>query len=194
MNIKQIIHKFIQSKMKFNKEENNLNEVIEYFDFSKVEHKLGFNIHPELKGYFNSYYFDVIEGIIFPNQIKLTDKWGSWFEFEGQHKNIIVTLDGIENKDINIERYIQIGFTEWTGGYDFGRRFHIGSMFDKRGDILLVFNNDTANIEWIDCEWGCYGDLEKDPNGILAESISHLILLLNDNIKYLYNKDKKINK
>jgi hypothetical protein len=182
MNIKQIIQKFVQNKMEFSEDENNLDEIIKEFDFSKVEHKLGFNIHPELKDYFNSYHFDVIEGIIFPSQIKPTDKWGNWFEFEGQHKNIFVTLDGIENKDINIERFIEIGFIEWTGGYDFGRRFHIGSLFDNRGDILLVFNNDTGNIEWIDCEWGCYGDLEKDPNGILAESISELVLLLNNNM------------
>ena len=157
--------------------DSELIESTKEFDFLKVEEKLGFPLHEDLKDYLNSSYGINIEGIILPNQIQPTDKWGSWFEFEEQNDKISVSLKSIENEKIDIESYIEKGFKEWTGGYDFGRRMNIGSLFDSRGDILLVFNNDTGKVEWIDCEWGCFGNLEEDPNGVLVNSIYELIVV-----------------
>ena len=48
--------------------------------------------------------------------------------------------------------------------------------------VLILFNNDTGCIEWLDCEYGGYGTLEKDPNGILANNIEEFLNKLSANI------------
>lgn len=190
--IKELIQEFVQN-MKVAGEIycNDISKNDMNFDFLKVEEKLGFAIHQDLKDFLNSFYIRSIEGIIFPNQIRPTQKWGSWFEFEEQNKSILLSLEGIKNEQTDIESYIEYSFNEWTGGYDFGRRMTIGSMYDSRGDILLVVNNDTGNVEWIDCEWGGFGNLDEDPNGILADSLCELINLLKDNIEYIGKMNKE---
>ncbi|SHJ39982.1 hypothetical protein SAMN02745163_01869 [Clostridium cavendishii DSM 21758] len=184
MSIKEIIQEFVTNIDEVDKNLNNeIRELKDEINFLKVEENLGFSLHKELKEFFSSFYFCEIQGVILPNQIKSTDKWGNWFEFEEQNKKIIVTLEGIESKAVDIEDYIKNSFECWTGGYDFGRRISIGNIYGSRGEILLVFNNDNGKVEWIDCEWGCFGNLNEDPNGVLADSLYDLINLLNENIK-----------
>ena len=192
MNIKESIRDFVLSMKEFDncrnkltEYKNKLSELDEKIDFSEVEEKLGYNLHQDLKDFYNSYYFKEIEGLVLPSQIKPTEKWGSWFEFEGQNKNISVSLNGIPNREMNLETFIDIKSKDWSGGNEFGRRLYIGSIYDDRDGIILVFNNDTGKIEWIDFEYGQYGNLEEDPNGVLANSLFELISLMKDNTKRL---------
>lgn len=147
-------------------------------DFSKAEEKLGFALNEELKEFYRKADFTNIYGFLKGQQIAETEKWGRWFE-----DDVNVKLFGIDDEinDERIEGFIQSNFEDWTGGYDFGKRIWIGELEDRRGSMLIVFNNDNGNVEWIDSEYGCFGNLEEDPNGILSTSIGQLISMLDNN-------------
>jgi hypothetical protein len=51
-----------------------------------------------------------------------------------------------------------------------GRNFYFNI-----GEILILFNNDTGKIEWIDCGYGYFDIYEENPNGILANSIQEFL-------------------
>lgn len=147
-------------------------------DFSKAEEKLGFALNEELKEFYRKSDFTNIHGFLKGQQIAETEKWKRWFK-----DDVNVKLLGIDDEinDERIESFIQFNFEEWTGRYDFGKRICIGELEDRRGSMLIVFNNDNGNVEWIDSEYGCFGNLEEDPNGILSASIDELIRMLDNN-------------
>ena len=66
---------------------------------------------------------------------------------------------------------IKTAFTDWTGGNDFGHRALIGAIVTNMGDFLVLFNNDTGNVEWMDCGYGYFDVYEENPNGIIADSV-----------------------
>ncbi|OGO84063.1 MAG: hypothetical protein A2Y22_03355 [Clostridiales bacterium GWD2_32_59] len=168
MKIKEFVREFIGSKEPAQ------------IEFKNVEESIGFELHRNLKEFWNSFCFNQIDGILHPSQIKLTEKWGNWFDYEGQNEEILITLLGIKVDD-DISKIVHTRLSSWTGGIDFGKRIELGTIEDTRGDMILVFNNDTGEIEWIDFEYGQFGDLNKDPNGVLADSIEELLELLTRN-------------
>ena len=141
-------------------------------DFSKAEEELKFPLHEDLKKFFRKSNFCHMYGGLSENQIPSTEKWGKWFE-----EDVVITLFGMDVGD-NFERFIKSKFEEWTGGNDFGHRVWIGDLVDNRGNMLIVFNNDNGNVEWIDSEYGNFGNLEEDPNGILCTNIHNFIEML----------------
>lgn len=149
-------------------------------DFSKIEEILKFSLNEDLKEFYKKTDFCKLCGFLHGNQIPETETWGSWFD-----EDVNVTLLGLDNEenDENIEKFIKSKYEDWTGGYDFGHRIWIGNLEDNRGNILIVFNNDNGNVEWIDSEYGCFGNLNEDPNGILSSSIDELVNILDKNIK-----------
>ena len=52
-----------------------------------------------------------------------------------------------------------------------GDRAWIGVIKKDMGDFLILFNNDTGNVEWIDCGYGYFDVYEENPNGIIANDI-----------------------
>jgi len=144
-------------------------------DFEEIDKKLKFSLNEDIKEFYRKTNFSKICGNIKGNQIAETKKWGTWFE-----EDVNITLFGMEN-DETIESFFKSKCEDWTGGFDFGNRIWIGNLEDNRGDMLVVFNNDNGNVEWIDSEYGCFGNLEEDPNGILASSIDELIKILDNN-------------
>ena len=43
------------------------------------------------------------------------------------------------------------------------------------GDFLILFNNNTGNVEWIDCGYGYFDIYEENPNGIIANDIDEFL-------------------
>ena len=72
-------------------------------------------------------------------------------------------------------RYIREHFYSWTGENDFGQRVYIGEFHTNIGSITIVINNQTGAVEWVDCEYGHYGKYEKNPHGILPESMDEFL-------------------
>lgn len=56
-----------------------------------------------------------------------------------------------------------------------GNRALIGSIDASVGEILLLFNNDTGEIEWNDPGYGHFEVYEENPYGIFAEDIEQFI-------------------
>lgn len=75
----------------------------------------------------------------------------------------------------NVAQEIEFAFQEWTGENDFGHSAMIGEFYFNIGKILILFNNDTGKIEWIDCEYGYFEVYEENPNGILAHSMQDFL-------------------
>ena len=40
---------------------------------------------------------------------------------------------------------------------------------------MILFNNDTGNVEWIDCGYGYFDVYEENPNGIIANDIDEFL-------------------
>lgn len=171
MNLKEVIYEYFQTN-----QPNSLVENTDFHDFSAIEQELGFKLHPDLQAYFGSYYFDEIEGILASSKVPATEKWGHWFEFNHEFK-LPVSLHGPE-RGKDMKEQIMRAYQVWTGGYDFGQRFWIGEIFANIGQILLVFNNETGTVEWIDTDYGSFGNLEQDPNGIFTPTLADLIVAL----------------
>ena len=55
----------------------------------------------------------------------------------------------------------------------------LGTIDTDMGEFLILFNNDTGNIEWNDCGYGHFEVYEENPNGIIANSIDEFLLKLN---------------
>lgn len=147
----------------------------ENIDFSRSEELIQFELHNNLKEFYKKTDLRKLRGVFHSYQIKATEKWGQWFLGD-----VDVELFGVDNKD-NFEEFIEAKLEDWTGGNDFGSRIWIGELEDSRGQMLILFNNDTGKVEWLDTEYGCFGNLEEDPNGVLADSIDELIEILAKN-------------
>lgn len=171
MNLKKNICEYFLAKPTNSYEENK-----EFQDFTSVEKELGFQLHEDMKTYFGSSFFDEIKGVLPSSRIPSTEKWGHWFEFNEEFA-LPVTLKGPE-RGKDLREQILYAFQAWTGGYDFGERFWIGEIDANIGQILLVFNNETGSVEWIDTDYGSFGNLEEDPNGLFAPTLADLIQAL----------------
>ena len=157
-------------------------------DWMKVEETVGFSLHPDLKKFYSRFLCEDRENIsgkftlIEDKFIKKTgnerfDKWFSLNECEGDLFYELYPIKNLEKAHIEIEH----AFTYWTGGNDFGHRALIGTLVTDMGDMLILFNNDTGNVEWNDCGYGYFDDYEENPNGIIANSIEEFLQKLFEN-------------
>lgn len=144
-------------------------------DWNSVESTVKFSIHDGLKNFYsrlicNEQYS--VEGKYFLEESQfmkpINDEYDSWISLiSGELYFDLYPLKTLNN----YEKSIQLAFTEWTGGNNMGKRALIGSINTDVGDILLLFNNDSGEIEWNDPGYGHFDVYEDNPYGIFAENI-----------------------
>lgn len=154
-------------------------------DWIKVEETIGFSLHSDLKKFYSRLlcgeqkkilgkFFLIEEKFIKKTGNKRFDTWFSLNECEGDLFYELYPIKELEKAYIEIES----AFTNWTGGNDFGHRALIGTINTDMGDFLILFNNDTGNVEWNDCGYGYFDIYEENPNGIIANNIEEFLLKL----------------
>lgn len=147
----------------------------EKVDFLKVENVLGFKLNDEVKSFYSRAIVKKVEGFFNLREsihIKLTgnDEFDHWFSFnncEGKSEFELYPLDNLNNA----EDFIRSAFDEWTGGNNFGKRIMIGQLYLNIGQILILINNETGQVEWVDCGYGYYDVYDENPNGVLAYTV-----------------------
>ncbi len=149
-------------------------------DWNEVENYLGFKLHDNVKVFFSrTLSEDGIQGVVnfcekdFIEQTGdvRNDKWLSFNHCEGKVEFELELLTISENAKFEIED----AFNRWTGGNDFGPRVMIGQFYFNIGEILILINNDTGKIEWMDCGYGYFDIYEANPHGILANDIQEFL-------------------
>ncbi len=145
-------------------------------DWKKVEDHMGFTIHKDLKDFYSRAAGKDIKGVVNFVEEKFIEKTGNerndtWFSFNQCEGKVEYKFSLLPDKPESAVDSIDYAFSEWTGGNDFGHRAFIGQFYCNIGQILILFNNDTGKIEWIDCGYGYFDVYEENPNGILANSI-----------------------
>lgn len=147
-------------------------------DWKKIETEVSFPIHQDLKDFYSSYRGNIkgivnfVEAVFFEKTgNKKFDTWISFNRCEGNTKYELYSVKSSENA----VKEILWAFEEWTGGNDFGHRAMIGQFDTNIGELLILFNNDTGKIEWIDCGYGYFDNYEDNPNGILANNIQDFL-------------------
>lgn len=152
-------------------------------DWTKVEESLGFVIHDDLKDFFSRMGKKDISDIVDFRESEFIVKTGdkrndTWFSFNECEGKTEYRLDTAVSAKTPVET-IRYCFEEWTGRNDFGRRAMIGEFYANIGQILILFNNDTGKIEWIDCGYGYFDVYEENPHGVLANSLEEFLEKLN---------------
>ena len=155
-------------------------------DWSSIENDIGFQLHNDLKRLYSRAYAKYVRGeikfedkdFLVPTSNKTFDEWFSKNHCNGE---VEISLNLIKDKE-SVDSTVRKAWKGWMGPFDFGKRIMIGNFDMNIGRILILFNNDTGCIEWLDCEHGGFGTLEKDPNGILANSIDEFLNKLSVNI------------
>ena len=149
-------------------------------DWEKIEEHMGFAIHKDLKDFYSRDAGKDIKDIVDFTEAKFVIKTGderndTWFSFNSCEGKVEYTLELLSKNPQDAIDTIDYVFSEWTGGNDFGHRACIGQSYFNIGEILILFNNDTGKIEWIDCGYGYFDIYEENPNGILANSIQEFL-------------------
>ena len=148
-------------------------------DWEKAEEEVGFRIHQDLKDFYTRLNGTKIGGKVNFIESKFLEKTGNeeydtWISSNECEGNVEYCLNPIKSLE-HAAQEIKFAFQEWTGGNDFGHRALIGEFFFNIGEILILFNNDTGNIEWVDCGYGYFDVYEENPNGILAKSMQSFL-------------------
>lgn len=156
---------------------NGANTIL--IDWEGIETEVGFQIHQDLKDFYSRISGTKIRDVVnFVEKIFLeetgNEKYDTWISFnqcEGKVQYSLTLIKSLENA----AQEIKYAFQEWTGGNDFGHRAMIGQFYFNIGEILILFNNDTGKIEWVDCGYGYFDVYEENPNGILANSVQDFL-------------------
>ena len=149
------------------------------FNWEEIETELGFKLNEGLKNFYSKAYEKIIRGEI---EFKETDyivptgndEYDKWFSFNKIDGNIEIKLDAIKSQE-EAQTRINSAYYDWKGGNDFGQRFLIGNFYTQIGNILILFNNETGKVEWMDCEYGYFNVFEQNPNGVLANTMDEFI-------------------
>lgn len=148
-------------------------------DFEGAERFLGFELHRSIRDFYSRVFAQKIcgevvipdKGFTIPIGIKRFDTWFSFNKIKGRTEYRLLPC----NRPEDSARFIRDQFYLWTGGNDFGERIMIGEFRTGIGDILILINNQTGAVEWVDCGYGYFDKYEKNPNGILAEDIEQFL-------------------
>lgn len=149
-------------------------------DWNEVEKHINFKLHDNVKDYFSRAFSNnsIIGSVKFtekdfikPTGNKRNDTWFSFNRCEGKVEFELEILKKAENAAFEIEN----AFNIWTGGNDFGHRAMIGQFYFNIGQILILINNDTGKVEWLDCGYGYFDIYDENPNGILADDIQEFL-------------------
>ena len=166
--------------MELKKAVENLNwdNATENLDWKKIEQETGFPIHQDLKKFYSVFTGKPhgVVNFIEKNFIEKTGnkKFDKWFSFNHCEGNVSYYFFPVTSPQ-NAAKEVIDAFKEWTGENDWGHRAMIGQFLTNIGDILILFNNDTGKVEWIDCGYGYFDIYEKNPNGILANSMEDFL-------------------
>ena len=144
-------------------------------DWTGVEKEVRFPVHQDLKDFYSRLTETRNYGKVDFAEAKFIEKTGdkrndTWFSFNECEGSVEYQLILIKSPE-NAAQEIRYAFEEWTGGNDFGHRAMIGEFYFNMGSVLILFNNDTGKIEWIDCEYGYFEVYDENPNGVLANSM-----------------------
>lgn len=147
--------------------------------WQRIEETLGFSIHKDLKDFYSRILCRKINGEVDFVEAEFLEKTGNerndtWISFNECEGKVEYSLSPVKSLETANEE-IEYAFKEWTGGNDFGHRAMIGQFYFNIGEILILFNNDTGKIEWIDCEYGYFDVYEENPNGILANCMQDFL-------------------
>lgn len=148
-------------------------------DWDKVEKSIGYTLHENTKDFFSRITAKKVNGrvnfvekdFVIPTNNERNDNWFSFNDCEGMTNYSLYPATSIKN----IADFIKKAIEAWTGGNNFGHRIYIGDLYMNIGEILILLNNDTGNIEWIDCSYGYYDVYEENPNGIFANNIQEFL-------------------
>lgn len=147
-------------------------------DFSSAENELGFKLCSGIRSLYSRTYGDTAESVLDLKEglhtIPQGGRFDNWFSFNECEGPCEVTLD-LPPSAGQAGEWIVRAFREWTGGNDFGRRMLIGTFFLNIGDICIVLNNDTNQVEWVDCGYGYFDVYEENPHGVMAGSIEEFL-------------------
>lgn len=149
------------------------------FDWQELEAELGFQLRDGLKNFYSKAYERIVRGEIKFNEADFlvpigNEKFDKWFSFNKVEGVIEIKLNIIKSQEDARSR-INNAYFEWKGGNDFGQRFLIGNFYTEIGNILILFNNETGKVEWMDCEYGYFKVYEENPNGVLANTMDEFI-------------------
>ena len=149
------------------------------FDWEEIETELGFQLNEGLKSFYSRAYERIIRGEINFKEADYivptgNDKFDKWFSFNKIKGKIEIKLNTIKSQE-DAQTRINNAFYEWKGKNDFGQRFLMGNFYTKIGNILILFNNETGKVEWMDCEYGYFNVYEQNPNGVLANTMDEFI-------------------
>lgn len=147
-------------------------------DWNKAEDELGFILHENVKDFYSRTFGKCIKVRVNFTTEKFLKKTGNerfdnWFVSSECEGIVEVELYPLGSKK-TIET-LKSTFSYWTGGSDFGHRTHIATLYMNIGEILILINNDTGKVEWIDCGYGHFDIYEQNPNGIIADTIPEFL-------------------
>ncbi|MCM1305545.1 MAG: hypothetical protein NC305_03515 [Lachnospiraceae bacterium] len=144
-------------------------------DFERAELFLGFSLHESVKDFYSRVFAPTVVGtVVLPEKdftVPIGNKrFDTWFAFHKISGNTEIRLLPCVSEK-SAARLIREHFHLWTGGNDFGQRVYIGHFYTNIGNITIVIDNRTGAVEWVDLGYGHYEKYEKNPHGILAESM-----------------------
>lgn len=148
-------------------------------NWEKIEAELGFKICDDVKAFFTRIAGGYIEQIVdFKEDYFLkntgNDKYDHWISFNECEGKVEISLITPKSEK-NIENFIINAFREWTGGNNFGHRVLLGDFEFNIGSVLILLNNDSGQVEWMDCEYGYFDVYDENPNGVIANSLQEFL-------------------
>ncbi|QLY81836.1 hypothetical protein [Clostridium intestinale] len=153
--------------------------------WEKVEEELGFKICDDVKAFFTRIAGGYIREIVYFKEDSFFKKTGihkydHWISFNECEGKVEISLNTPKSEN-NIEKFIINAFREWTGGNSFGHRALLGDFEFKIGSVLILLNNDSCQVEWMDCEYGYFDVYDENPNGVIANSLQEFLDKCADN-------------
>ena len=147
-------------------------------NWNDIEEDLEFKLHDNIKDFYSKVRDTKIKGLINFNKqwvVSLGNERNDNWLIKLEDDTVEIFLRPLKRAD-DIFEQIESNFEDWTGGNDFGNRICIGEFsFSSIGQVLILINNDTGNIEWVDCGYGYFEVYEENPNGILANNLQSFL-------------------
>lgn len=146
-------------------------------DWNIVENNLGFKLHANVKDFHSRIVSPSIDFLVqfqFDKFIKPigNPKFDAWLSNYRQciFESELQPLMSLQNIDIEIKYRFEIGGNS--------NRIWIGQFFTDFGEVSILINNDTGNVEWCDFGYGYFEIYEENPYGILSYDVQEFVELL----------------